>query len=235
MAHGQRHEPGHRLVARALGIAIVTGRHTPGELLPREIELAEARGISRSVVREALRTLSAKGLIDSRPKAGTRVRPRHAWNLLDPELLGWMFEGAPPLSFVRSLFQLRLIIEPAAAAIAANQRSSGQLNGMGIALAAMERYGLATIEGQTADQEFHRLLLDATGNELLRTLAAGITAAVRWTTYFKYRASRQPRDPIPQHRTLFDAIAGNDGEAARAATVVLINQAQLDTEAALGA
>ncbi|MFD1612326.1 FadR/GntR family transcriptional regulator [Sphingomonas tabacisoli] len=235
MAEEKPYEPAHRLVARAIGTPIVTGHRPPGEILAKEVELAQQFGLSRSVIREALATLAAKGLIESRPRAGTRVRSRSAWNLLDPDVLAWMFEGAPPLSFIRSLFQLRLIIEPAAAELAATERRTDQLARMRDALDAMARYGLAIPEGQAADQEFHRALLDGTANELLVSLGGGIAAAVRWTTFFKYRTNRHPRDPIPQHRLLFDAIARSDGPAAREAAVALIRQAQFDTEAALGA
>ena len=234
MEQDRGYEPAHRSVARLLGIAIATGHRSPGQILPSEIELAEELGLSRSVIREALRTLSAKGLIESRPKAGTRVRARSDWNMLDPDLLGWMFEGAPPLAFVRGLFQLRLIIEPAAAEIAAAERSGSQLVRMEEALVGMARHGLETAEGQAADQDFHRVLLEATGNELIASLAGGITAAVRWTTYFKYRTGRRPRDPIPQHRALLEAIALSDADAAREATAALIRQAQRDTLASLG-
>ena len=96
MAKGERREPAHTLIARDLGIAIVTGQHAPGSVIPGEIDIASQRGVSRSVVREALRMLSAKGLVESRPKSGTRVRDRALWNLLDPDLLAWMFEGEPP-------------------------------------------------------------------------------------------------------------------------------------------
>lgn len=235
MANGERREPAHVKISKELGVAIVTGRHQPGDVLPGEIEFAEQLGVSRSVVREALRMLAAKGLLESRPKAGTRVRERHDWNLLDPDLLAWMFEGAPPLGFVRSLFQLRMIVEPAAAELAASGRSSRQLSRMGHALEMMAQHGLATQEGQAADQQFHAAILEATSNELLVSLSGTISAAVRWTTFFKYRTSRHPRDPIPQHRALFEAIADSDPAAARAATEALIRQAQLDTEASLDA
>lgn len=233
MAKSVRRTPAHVLLSKELGVAIVTGVRAPGALLPGELELAEQRGVSRSVVREALRMLSAKGLLESRPKAGTRVRDRQYWNLLDPDLLAWMFEGAPALDFVRSLFQLRLIVEPAAAELAAARRSGHQLSRLGHALERMGNAGLATSEGQSADQQFHTIILEATGNELLMSLAGTISSAVRWTTLFKYRASRKPRDPMPAHRALFDAIAEGDGEAARRATAELIQQAQIDTEAAL--
>lgn len=233
LAIGKGRVPAHVALSKDLGVAIVTGAHAPGTLLPSEIELADQRGVSRSVIREALRMLSAKGLIESRPKAGTRVRERQNWNLLDPDLLAWMFEGAPALGFVRSLFELRLIVEPAAAELAAVGRSGHQLSRLGHALERMGSAGLATTEGQAADQQFHTIILEATGNELLMSLAGTISSAVRWTTLFKYRASRKPRDPMPAHRALFDAIAASNGAMARRATTDLIEQARADTEALL--
>jgi DNA-binding FadR family transcriptional regulator len=152
LADIRRRRPAHLALAQRLGIAIVTGRHQPGSILPGEIELADNFGVSRSVIRESLRMLTAKGLVESRPKIGTRVRERAAWNLLDPELLGWMFEGAPPLGFVRSLFQLRMIVEPAAAELAAELRSARQIGEMGYALETMSHHGLATDAGRAADQ-----------------------------------------------------------------------------------
>ena len=231
---GKRGRPAHRELAQRMGVEIVTGAREPGSTLPGEIELAERAGVSRSVIREALRMLSAKGLVDSKPKAGTRVRERHDWNLLDPELLGWMFEGPQPsLKFVRSLFQLRLIVEPAAAELAALNRTTRQLSRMGHSLEEMGAHGLASETGRAADQSFHAVLLEATDNELLVSLSASIAAAVRWTTLFKYRGTKPPRDPLPEHRVLFEAIANGDPAAAREATLTLVRQAQADTEMAI--
>jgi DNA-binding FadR family transcriptional regulator len=235
MTRGKRGRPAHVALAQQLGVAIVTGGHEPGSTLPGEVDLADHLGVSRSVVRESLRTLAAKGLVESRPKSGTKVRERQAWNMLDPELLGWMFEGAPPLTFVRSLFELRLIVEPAAAEFAAQKRTSQQLGRMGHALEEMALHGLATDAGRAADQAFHALILEATGNELLVSLSASIAAAVRWTTFFKYRNSKHPRDPLPEHRALFDAIAIGDARSARETTIALVSQAQRDTELAIEA
>jgi len=232
----ERRDPVHVEIARDLGIAIVTGERPVASVLPGEIELSSNLGVARSVIREALRMIAAKGLIESRPRAGTRVRERAAWNLLDPQMLGWMFEGAPPRDFVRSLFELRLIVEPAGAELAAVKRNAAQLSRMGHALEVMAQQGLHSEEGQHADQQFHATLLEATGNELLVNLSATIGAAVRWTTYFKFRASHRPYDDaIPRHRRLFEAIANGDADGARAATVALVKKAQLDTEAALDA
>jgi DNA-binding FadR family transcriptional regulator len=232
-AKGERRAPVHTTIARDLGISIVTGQREPGTILPSEVELAEQFDVSRSAIRESMRILAAKGLVESRQKAGTRVRDRSEWHLLDPLLLAWMFEGVPPRKFVQSLFQLRLIVEPAAAELAATSRNAQQLSRMGHALEEMAQHGLVSEQGQRADQQFHAIILEATGNEMLVSLSASISAAVRWTTFFKYRSTRRFSDPMPQHRLLFEAIANADPAAARQATVELVRQAQLDTEAAL--
>lgn len=234
MANGKtRREPSHIKISRTLGVDIVTGKHSEGSVLPGEIEIAEQFGVSRSVVREALRMLSARGLIESKPKIGTRVRAREYWHLLDPTVLEWMFEAAPPVKFVRNLFELRLIVEPAAAEIAARKKTGRQLSIMGHAIEEMSRHGLDTPAGQLADQEFHAAILQATDNELLVNLSATIGAAVRWTTYFKFRSNRHPRNPLPAHRDLFEAIAEGDGERARAITIELVEKAERDTEASI--
>lgn len=177
--------------------------------------------------------LSAKGLLVSKPKAGTRIRDRASWNLLDPEVLAWMFEGEPPAGFVRDLFHLRMIVEPAAAELAAVLRKPRHLSRMGHALELMQEHGLASTIGQAADQSFHHIILEATENELLVSLAGTIGAAVQWTTIYKHRQTRQPSDSMPQHRRLFDAIADGDPAGARDATIALILQAQEDTELSL--
>lgn len=223
----------HVVIEHDLGVEIVTGKHSPMSILPSELEIAEQRKVSRSVVREALRMLSAKGLVESKRKTGTRVRNRSDWNLLDPDVLAWMFEAEPHPNYVRNLFQLRMIIEPAASELAASFRTARQLSMMGHALEQMAQHGLATAEGQAADQAFHNLILEATHNELLASLADTIGAAVRWTTIFKHRSSRRLSDSMPQHRRLFEAIANSDARDAREATIELLQQAHDDTERAL--
>jgi len=233
--NAKRSEPSHLKVAKKLGTEIVTGKRPPGSLLPGEIELAEELHVSRSVLREALRMLSARGLLKSKPKAGTRVRDRQDWSILDPTLLEWMFDSIPPPDFVRDLFELRMIVEPAASELAARKRTARQLSIMGHALEVMAEKKLDSAEGQEADQQFHATILDATDNMLLINLSATIGAAVRWTTFFKARSSNKLRDPIQEHRDLFQAIANGDAEAARATSATLIRLAEDDTEDALNA
>lgn len=218
----------HQSIAQRLGGEILRGKHAPGAAFGGEIEAAEALGVSRTAYREALRILIAKGLLESRPRTGTRVTPRARWNLLDPDVLGWMFSGDPDPAFTRDLFELRGVIEPAAAALAARRRSDEDLAVMAAALDAMAHEGLASEAGQAADRAFHAALLRASGNAALAALSSTVGAAVQWTTHFKQRGQIAPRDPLPEHRAVFDAIAAGDAAAAEAAMRVLVDQALAD-------
>lgn len=220
-------------VAHYLGTAIVSGRIKPGERLNGEVENADALDVSRSAYREAVQVLTAKGLVESRPKTGTRVLPRERWNLLDPMVLAWAFSGQPDMAFVRHLFELRSVIEPAAARMAAERRTKSDLRAMKDALTRMRRHTLATEDGRTADRDFHDALLRATQNDLMGTLSASIGAAVSWTTLFKQRTRALPRDPVPDHARVFDAIADGDAKAAYAAMSQLIEFALEDTHVAM--
>lgn len=216
-------------VAHYLGTAIVSGRIAPGERLTGEVANSEALDVSRSAYREAVQVLTAKGLVESRPKAGTRVLPRTKWNMLDPAVLAWAFSGEPDLEFVRDLFELRAIVEPNAARLAAERRDKADIKAMRDALARMRRHTLATEEGRAADRDFHDALLRSTRNEALIALSASIGAAVSWTTRYKQRLRALPRDPVPDHVRVFDAIAAGDAEAASTAMRSLIDLAHDDT------
>lgn len=218
----------HQSIARQLGTDILCGKYQPGSSLEGEIGQSAAMGVSRTVYREAIRILVAKGLLESRPKAGTRVTARTKWNLLDPELLAWMFLGEPDEAFVRDLFELRQMIEPPAAGLAAERRTDAQVAAMRRCLDVMEQQGLASEEGQEADREFHRLLLEAGGNAAVVALAGSIGAAVRWTTYFKQNSQEQPRDPLPEHVAVYEAVACRDAAAAERAMRTLLALALAD-------
>ena len=218
----------HQAVAHKLGTAILSGRIAPGARIGNEVEAAHELGVSRTAYREALRILVAKGLLASKPKTGTVVTPEDRWNLLDPDVLEWMFAETPDRAFVRDLFALRGIIEPVAAGLAARFRSSEQIETMRGAIATMREQGLANGRGQAADRAFHRTLLAASGNRALRSLGSSIMAAVQWTTHFKQRRSEQPRDPIPDHEQVLNAIAQGNEVAARKAMQRLLELALVD-------
>ncbi|WP_300544886.1 FadR/GntR family transcriptional regulator [Maricaulis sp.] len=223
----------HGTIAHDLGVAIVSGQYLPGEILPNEIDFSERLKVSRSAYREAVRILSAKGLVESRPKTGTRVTDERNWNLLDPDVLAWYFAGEPDPKLAHGLFELRLIVEPAAAALAAERRKPSHLTIMREALMEMERCGLDNEDGRNADRAFHDAVLEATGNMPLMSLASTIGAGVRLTTVYKARKDELPRDPMPDHWKVFDAIAAGGPEEARAAMTELVSAALRDTARAL--
>lgn len=220
-------------VAHYLGTAIVSGQIPPGETLTGEVANAEALNVSRSAYREAVQVLTAKGLVESRPKAGTRVLPRSRWNVLDPTVLAWAFAGEPDVDFVRDLFELRAIIEPAAARLAAERRDRDDIRTMKDALVRMRRHTLATEEGRAADRDFHDAILQATHNDVLIALSASIGAAVNWTTQFKQRGRALPRDPVPDHARVCDAIVAGDVALAGTTMRTLVDLALEDTRTAM--
>lgn len=223
----------HGALAAKLGIAIVSGEFAAGTTLSNEVRFAEELDVSRTAYREAIQVLTAKGLVESRPKTGTKILPRERWNLLDPDVLAWSFASVPDNNLVRSLFELRGIIEPAAARLAAQRRDESDLMRMQVALTAMERETLATDDGQRADREFHNAILRATRNDALIFLSAGIGAAVRYTTQFKQRSLTMPRDAIPDHARVLAAIAERKPAKAGEAMRKLIELALDDTRAAM--
>jgi len=221
----------HGSIARELGLSIVSGRLRPGHVLAGEIEASEKRQVSRTAYREAIRILCAKGLIHSRPRTGTRVSQISDWHLLDPDVLAWLFSGDPKPEVIHGVFELRTIVEPAAAALAATRRSQAHLTDMRRALDAMSLHTLNKVEGREADKAFHAALLAATANPFVISLTNGVTAAVNSLTLFKQRLAKITRDPVPDHVRVYDAIAAKDSDAAREAMVKLIRLAVLDMPA----
>lgn len=236
MADGRpRSERINQIIAREIGTQILRGHHPPGSGLKGEIEAAEARGISRTVYREAMRSLVAKGLVESRPKVGTHVRdPRH-WNLLDPDVLAWMLSDDPAPDFVRDLFQLREIIEPNAAAMAALYREDEHLAAMEQALETMQAHGLAREDGRKADRNFHAAIFDAAGNGFLVALSVSIETAVGLTTHFKQKNQADPRDSLDDHRAVYRAIVDRNADGAARTSRELIRLARSDMGLAISA
>ena len=175
------------------------GVYPPGSLLPNVPELCERFGVSRTALREAYNLLTAKALIVARPKVGTRVRPRAEWHMFDPDVLAWHLEAGPGLAFVSDLFVLRQMVEPAAAALAAECRSDETIDRIAEAFPRMERFrdgGGGLIE---ADLDFHMAILESHRKSVPRRarrphprLAAGNVP-----TYMGGRGAHAQRSPAP--------------------------------------
>jgi DNA-binding FadR family transcriptional regulator len=219
----------HGTIARDLGVAIVSGKYRSGDILKGEIDASDRLRVSRTAYREAVRILAAKGLVESRPKVGTKVSEPARWHLLDPDVLSWIFEVEPDDKLVTGLFELRRIVEPEAAALAAIRRTDADLDAMARALAGMAEHTLATEAGRLADQAFHSTLLRASGNAFIVSLTSGVGAAVSWTTIFKQRHRPLARDPLPDHVRVYEAVRARDPKAAHKAMATLVDLALMDT------
>lgn len=215
-------------IAADLGVRIVGGRLKPGTILDGEIEASGRRQVSRSAYREAILILTAKGLVHSRPKIGTRVTGPDQWHLLDPDVLAWIFAKEPPQELLVSLFELRKFVEPEAAALAAERRTPEQLKRMGEALETMARETLHTDRGRAADKSFHALLLTASSNPFVMSLSSSVTAAVAGSTVYKERTQRLKRDAVPDHLKVYEAVAARDPGKARTAMTELLELAFSD-------
>jgi DNA-binding FadR family transcriptional regulator len=217
-------------IAREIGMQIVSGALQPGDVLDGEIETSGRLRVSRTAYREAVRILAAKGLVKALRKVGTRVTPREEWHLLDPDVLGWIFAFEPDDETLASLFELRRMVEPEAAALAAARRNDEDLRQMAAALQGMAKHGLQSNSGRLADQAFHAAVLRASRNAFVVSLTASVGAAVTWTTFYKGTHSRELRDSLPDHQRVYDAIGRRDGRAARHAMTELVNLALRDTD-----
>jgi DNA-binding FadR family transcriptional regulator len=219
----------HGTVARDLGIRIVSGVLAPGEILEGEIAASGQFNVSRTAYREAIRILAAKGLVHSRPKIGTQVSKRSEWHLLDPDVLGWIFAGEPDEHLIESLFELRRIVEPDAARLAAMRRSDEQLLRMKNGLDGVAQHGFATEVGRRCDESFHSALLEASGNDFIISLTSGVATAIAVTTAFKQHRLPAPHDALPVHLAVYDAIAAQDPQRAHDAMASLVDRGFADT------
>lgn len=167
----------HVSLAGEIGLRIVRGDYPPGTILPNEAKWSDVFDVSRSAVREAIKMLMAKGLLSSRPKIGSWVEPKERWNLLDRDVLGWYAACPDREAFLRTVQELRHMIEPEATALAAERRTEEQMNAISQALLDM---GQATsLQQRTeADTRFHIAILSASGNDLLVPLGVLIESAL---------------------------------------------------------
>jgi GntR family galactonate operon transcriptional repressor len=219
----------HGQTVEVLGTRIVGGRYAPGAALSPDAIESEF-GISKSVLREALRVLAAKGLVDSRQKRGTVISPRASWSLLDADVLRWQ-GGQPDARFFANLAEVRGIVEPAGARLAATRRDDRDLEALRTALERMTGAGLDASAVIEADLAFHRALLDAAHNELLSRMEVVIEVGLRARDAVVHSGETWP-DSVAAHRAIADAIEAGDADAAEAAVRQLLAQATADIEGA---
>lgn len=200
-------------VVEELGSRIVRGELKPTQLL-LEVDLCRELGTSRTVVREALKSLSAKGLVDTRTRTGTRVLEATHWNLLDLDVLGWRYAAMPRKQFFSEIFELRRMIEPHAAALAAERATKADIEAIARAYADMQSAPHESAAAIDADQRFHRAVLAAARNDLLAQMAGVIGAGL----VTSFRISPSSFDVfVPQHGEVLEGIRYGRPAAARAA------------------
>lgn len=222
-------------VLNEIGKRIIAGELAPGAVLPREDALSEEFGVSRTVIREAIKGLSARGLVESRPKVGTIVKPRDNWQMLDPDVMEWVAESEPDGAFMLRLAEVRLAIEPATAALAARHASEADLIAMREAFSAME----AAVDDEDAwaeaDLVFHASIVAASHNDLLayivRSLRKPLHSRRRLTVPMQRLINEDSVAPpytsateetLERHKAVLDAILARDETAAHAAATTLL-------------
>lgn len=223
----------HGQVAHEVGMRIINGEYPPGTILPNEAEFSEIMQVSRTAYREAIKVLASKGLIESRPKIGTSVRPRNTWNILDPDILSWIFASGPDAGYAADLFELRRIIEPAAAELAALRHTEKSLRVIEQAFLEMEAAGEDIEAGLDPDLRFHQAIFATTGNELLAPMVFLIESALSEMIKMSAKSPGARLNSMPLHKNVLEAIRRRDAEGARKAMLTLLDKAHLDVESVI--
>ncbi|MEQ7009921.1 FadR/GntR family transcriptional regulator [Actinopolymorpha sp. B17G11] len=218
----------HGQTVREMARRILSGELAEGEtidLAALETELE----VSRTVLREALKVLAAKGLVDARQKRGTFVRPRSDWNLLDGDMIRWQYADRGDDAFLDNLHEVREVVEPAGARLAAVRRTEDDLAALDAALDEMAAAVGVPAEEVRADLAFHRALLTATHNELLLRMEVVIEAGLATRDELVHEA-KPADDPVPAHRAVAEAVRDGDPDAAEKAVRALLEKARQDLD-----
>jgi DNA-binding FadR family transcriptional regulator len=205
-----------------LGRAIVVGEYRERPF-PTEAEIVRRHGVSRSVTREAVKMLGAKGLLDARPKQGTFVRPDEAWNLFDPDVLRWLLERQSSVGLLRRFNELRVAVEPAACALAAINATAQEQAAITAGLARMQAAEQGRDDPLDADIAFHVAILKASNNPFFAQFRDVVATALRTSIRFTNRIAGRSAS-IADHQAVHDAILAEQPDRARAAMAALIEQ-----------
>lgn len=202
-------------------------------VFPKEADLCLELGVSRTVIRESMKVLADKGMVEIKPRAGTRARPRSDWRLLDPDILAWQAESHPSAEFLRGLCEVRLAIEPTAAGFAAVRASSADLERLESCLCRRRRPGITPGELTDLDLEFHAALVEAGHSPLLSQLSAAIRAPIRIAFAATARFASTVELGLEAHETLLRCLRRRDPAAARRAADEVVGFAMLAAEKAI--
>ena len=218
---------GHNLttgILNRLGTAIVTGKYGPHNPLPIEAELCVQLGASRSVLREAIKMLTAKGLVSSRPRHGTQVQPEERWNLLDPDVLRWLLERKFSLELLAQFTEVRMAIEPTAATIAAQRANTKDLAAARRAIERMRAAARGEDDPLESDIAFHVAILHATRNRFYIQLGGFIDTALRTSIQLTNRVKGVALADVDAHQAILTSIENRDGASAAAAMKSILQE-----------
>ena len=216
-----------------IGEAIVAGRYAVGGTLPAEPLLCDAFGVSRTVVREAVKSLAAKGLLVAGPKVGTRVLPADNWNWFDPDVVAWQTQAGLTREFLRDLQELRRVVEPAAVRMAAERATARDIVEIEAAYAGMQHAIEHDGDYVANDLRFHQGLLRAGGNRMMVQMSKAIGALLRTSFEVSTTLLDGPASSLPLHRAVLDAVIAHKPEAAERASLKLIDSARDDIDRVL--
>jgi DNA-binding FadR family transcriptional regulator len=207
-----------------LGLQVVTGAYATAEGFPTEAQLCKQFGASRTVLREAVKMLTAKGLLSARPRQGTRIEPEDRWNLIDPDVLRWLLERKFSLGLLAEFTQVRLAIEPMAAAIAANNATPATLAPMRHAIERMKAAARGEDDPLASDIAFHVAVLRASGNRFYAQLEELIDTALRISIRLTNQFKGVALGDVADHKKVLDAIEARDPARAHAAMEAIIRE-----------
>ncbi len=220
----------HGRVTRALALRIIEAERASEQIVfPNEAGLCEQLGVSRSILREAVKVLADKGMVEVRPRSGTRARPRAEWNLLDADILAWQAQRQPDARFLRDLCEVRLAIEPTASGFAALRATPEETAAIERCLEARAR-AAAPEEAIDLDLQFHTAVVAASRNPLFQQLSAAIREPLRTALSYTVRLPAAVALELEANRTLFEAIRRRDPLAARATSEKIVGWAMLAVE-----
>lgn len=225
----------HDRVTRALAVRVIEADRAGHELIfPNEADLCQQIGVSRSILREAVKVLADKGMVEVRPRSGTRALARSGWRLLDPDILNWQAELQPDPGFLRDLAEVRLAIEPTAAGFAAVRATVDELASIGLCLERRE-VTATTEDADTAcdlELQFHQSVVAASHNPLLVELSSIIRQPYRMALAYTARLHASAVLGLAAHWRLFEAIRDRNPMAARTAAEEIVGLAMLALEEA---
>ena len=227
--HSIRHERLYERVIRSLALRILGGTLSPDSVRNTEAELCRDMGVSRTVLREAVKVLAAKGLVEVRPKTGMRIKPRSEWTLIDRDVMEWQAEIGFSEDYVRNLFQVRLMLEPPTAVAAAGNATQEDLDSIRDAFGSMEQEFDDFSAYVQSDCDFHDRISRATHNDYLIQINRIILDAVRGAQSLFQRERGQAKYALDLHKDVCEAILHRDQEWAKSAMTRLIHEAEKDT------